>query len=262
MCSPGRGDGGSRRRAAIGADGLAASRPPLIGDALVRLAELRRRQGRLDEADELFGRCEGNPLALLGRAAVALDRDRPSEAAELADRYLRGFPDRNRTERCAGLEIAVRAYCAQGEHRAGQGSARPTGGDRRPGWDAAAAGGGTHRRGDGRGGRRAITMPPGAVSRTRSICWPSGAPFETARARLDLGAVLGALGRHEPARREFETARAVLRAPRCHGATAQAEALLAGSASAEARRPASSSEVRWPSSARASARCSAWSPRA
>lgn len=105
----------------LAAEGLAAARPPLVGDALVRLAELRRRQGRLDAAAELFDRCVGQPLALLGQAEIALDRGRPGEAAELAERFLRRFPDTNRMERCAGLEVAVRAHIQLGEQdRAGE----------------------------------------------------------------------------------------------------------------------------------------------
>jgi hypothetical protein len=76
--------------AAVG--GLQTSRPPMVGDALARLGELRRRQGRREDADELFARTETHSLSLLGRAALALDREQPSEAVELADRYLRRFP--------------------------------------------------------------------------------------------------------------------------------------------------------------------------
>ena len=97
-------------------DGLQASRPPMVGDAIARLGELRRRQGRLGEATELFARSETHTLSLLGRAALALDRDQPAEAAELADRYLRRFPERGRVERSVGLELAIRALARQGEH--------------------------------------------------------------------------------------------------------------------------------------------------
>src|ERR671936_691079 len=89
----------SQLTAAVG--GLESSRPPMVGDALARLGELRRRQGRLIEAAELFTRTETHTLSLLGRAALALDRDQPSEAAELADRYLRRFADTGRVERSA-----------------------------------------------------------------------------------------------------------------------------------------------------------------
>jgi len=92
--------------------GLRASRPPMVGDALARLGELRRRQGRLAEAEELFAQAESHTITLLGRAQLALDRDQAEEAAELADRYLRRFPERGRVERSAGLEVAARAFAA------------------------------------------------------------------------------------------------------------------------------------------------------
>ena len=98
-------------------EGLQASRPPMVGDALARLGELRRRQGRIADAEELFSRSETHSLTLLGRAALALDRGEPSEAAELAERYLRRYPEPERVERGAGLEVAVRAFTRLGEHR-------------------------------------------------------------------------------------------------------------------------------------------------
>src|SRR4029453_2873667 len=59
-------------RAAAG--DLEASRPAMSGDAVVRLAELRRRQGRLVEAAGLFEAAGSHPLALVGTAELALDR--------------------------------------------------------------------------------------------------------------------------------------------------------------------------------------------
>src|SRR4029079_10090834 len=50
---------------------LAASRPAMTADGLVRLAELRRRQGRLVEAAAFFNQSEGHGLALLGGAEGA-----------------------------------------------------------------------------------------------------------------------------------------------------------------------------------------------
>ena len=96
-------------------EGLQASRPPMVGDALARLGELRRRQGRIADAEELFSRSETHSLTLLGRAALALDRGEPSEAAELAERYLRRYPEPERVERGAGLEVAVRAFTRLGD---------------------------------------------------------------------------------------------------------------------------------------------------
>jgi LuxR family maltose regulon positive regulatory protein len=97
------------------AEGLAASRPPLVAEALARLAELRRLQGRYDEADALLVRCEGDTRALLVRARLALDRGRLTEASELAERYMRRYAGPRRIERAPGLEVAVRAYAELGQ---------------------------------------------------------------------------------------------------------------------------------------------------
>jgi ATP/maltotriose-dependent transcriptional regulator MalT len=96
-------------------DELAASRPAMTPDAIVRLAELRRRQGRLTEAASLFDQAGAHGLALLGRAELAFDRGDMRSAAEHIDRYLRRVPTQNRTDRAAGLELLVRARAAAGE---------------------------------------------------------------------------------------------------------------------------------------------------
>lgn len=95
-------------------DELAASRPAMTPDAIVRLAELRRRQGRLTEAASLFEQAGSHGLALLGRAELAFDRGDMRAAAEHIDRYLRRVPMQNRTDRAAGLELLVRAHAAAG----------------------------------------------------------------------------------------------------------------------------------------------------
>jgi ATP/maltotriose-dependent transcriptional regulator MalT len=94
---------------------LAASRPAMTADGLVRLAELRRRQGRLVEAATLFEQAEPHGLALLGKAQLAFDRDDVEAAAELSARYLRRVPAQNRTARAEGLELLVRALAARGD---------------------------------------------------------------------------------------------------------------------------------------------------
>ena len=57
----------------------------MTSDGLARLGELRRRQGRLDEAASLFDRSGGHPIATLGRAAIAYDRQDRQTAIELAE---------------------------------------------------------------------------------------------------------------------------------------------------------------------------------
>src|SRR5712691_8226518 len=96
-------------------DELAASRPAMTADGLVRLAELRRRQGRLVEAASLFERSEPHGLASLGRAELAFDRGDPRAAAEQAERYLRRVPAHNRTDRATGLDLLARALVGAGD---------------------------------------------------------------------------------------------------------------------------------------------------
>jgi DNA-binding CsgD family transcriptional regulator/tetratricopeptide (TPR) repeat protein len=215
----------SQLSAAVG--GLQSSRPPMVGDALARLGELRRRQGRAAEAEELFARSETHTLSLLGRAALALDRDQPSEAAELADRYLRRFPDPGRVERNAGLEVAIRALAHLGENeRATEAlselreiAARAR---TRPILAAVRSSEGTLAvaRGDHDAARRSFED-------ALDLLAACDAPFETGRVRLDLSATLGALGRSDQARREIEAAIADFGAMGADWERARAETMLA-----------------------------------
>lgn len=108
-----RGTWGDAETELIAAAGeLAASHPAAVPEALARLGELRRRQGRIDEATTLFTEAGQHPLAVLGRAALALNQDRPLEARELVERYLRRVPPRDCTGRIAVLELLVRAASA------------------------------------------------------------------------------------------------------------------------------------------------------
>jgi LuxR family maltose regulon positive regulatory protein len=215
----------SQLSAAVG--GLQSSRPPMVGDALARLGELRRRQGRTAEAEELFARSETHTLSLLGRAALALDRDQPSEAAELTDRYLRRFSDSGRVERSAGLEVAIRALARLGEDdratealselREIAGRART-----RPILAAVCSSEGmlSVSRGDHDAARRSFED-------ALDVLAPCDAPFETGRVRLDLAATLSALGRSDQARREIQAATADFRAMGADWERSRAESMLA-----------------------------------
>jgi LuxR family maltose regulon positive regulatory protein len=86
--------------------------PALVFEGLLRLAELRRRQGRLDEATELCERITWHPAAQLCLAEIALDRGDAPAARDLVDRHLRSLPAGERLGRAPGLELAVRAHLA------------------------------------------------------------------------------------------------------------------------------------------------------
>ena len=194
-------------------DELAICRPGMTTDGLARLGELRRRQGRLDEAASLFERSGGHPVASLGRAAMALDRSDAQRAAELAERHLRRLPARNRTERAAALELLIRAYAASGHvhdlerARAALEELRSIAADAQTapllassslaaGLVAAAAG-------DLESARPALEDAVDLFDR-------SGAPFEAARARLELAAAMHRLGRIDAAVFEVDRALAEL----------------------------------------------------
>jgi len=214
----------SQLTAAVG--GLQASRPPMVGDAIARLGELRRRQGRLAEAAELFARSETHTLSLLGRAALALDSDQPAEAAELADRYLRRFAEPGRVERSAGLELAVRALARLGDHeRAADAlselreiAARAR---TRPILAAVFSAEGTlaAASGDHDAARRSLEDALDLLAACE-------APFETGRVRLDLAATLDALGRPDQAQREMEAAIENFQAIGANWERGRAEAML------------------------------------
>ena len=191
-------------------DELAICRPGMTTDGLARLGELRRRQGRLDEAASLFDRSGGHPIATLGRAAIALGRNDHQGAVELAERHLRRLPARNRTERAAALEVLIRALATLG---------RPDSLDRaRAALDElqniASTANTTPLLASASFSAALIADAAGDVESARrqledavDLFGTSGAPFETAQARVRLAVVLERLGRTEAALAELDSAR-------------------------------------------------------
>jgi ATP/maltotriose-dependent transcriptional regulator MalT len=192
---------------------LAATHPAMAVEGIVRLAELRRRQGRLAEADALFARLDNHPLrmlgsrpALLGQAALALDRGEPNAAAEFAERYLRAIPAGDRTGRVAGLDLLVRTGIALGDHDLVGRSLRtlvtiaaevPTPSLR--GTTSLLAGMVAAATGADEDARRQFEDAADQFEQ-------GGAPYDVACARLELAHVLGRLGRTETAAREARAA--------------------------------------------------------
>ena len=185
---------------------LSAERPSWTGAGVVRLADLRRRQGRFAEAEQLLHRAAGNALAPLVMAELALDRGEASAARDLVEPLLRRIPADNRSPRAAPLDAIVRATLATGEVEAAGShlsELRSIANDlgTRPllasaslseGLVAAAAG-------DQETARERLED---AVE----LFAASGAAFELARARLELAEVLASLDRKDAAAREATAA--------------------------------------------------------
>jgi DNA-binding CsgD family transcriptional regulator len=184
--------------------------PLLAADGTVRLAELRHRQGRLQEAEELFRSVEWHPLALLGLAELALEAGRPQDAREFAERYLRQVSETARTQRAAAYELLVRAYALLGGHeRSAEVLAAvqslsdvvmtlPLRAATRFSAGALAVA-----NQDYEGARTSFEDAIDLYERC-------SAPYESARARLELAGVLVLLGRLERAATEAATAHATL----------------------------------------------------
>jgi ATP/maltotriose-dependent transcriptional regulator MalT len=188
---------------------LAICRPGMTTDGLARLGELRRRQGRLDEAASLFDRCGAHPIASLGRAAIALDRGDQRTAAELTERHLRRLPTKNRTERAAALELLIRAHAVAGSAdavahaRAALEELREiaAAAQTSPLLASASLAGGV------------LALAAGEVDAARreledavDLFDKSGAPFEAACARLHLASALEKMGRDQAAIAEVDRA--------------------------------------------------------
>jgi DNA-binding NarL/FixJ family response regulator len=207
---------------------LTAVRPFWRTEAVVRLAELRRRQGRVGEAADLFAEAERHALAELGVGALRLDEGDAAGARDHLERALRQLPVQSATKRTGLLELMARALAALGEPEA----ARPYVDE----LDAIAKTVATMPL------RASASLAAGVVATAAGehetarrrledaieLFARGGAPFETAHARLELADVLVAMGRSDEAARE---AAAALR--RCDelgagGQSARARALLGG----------------------------------
>ena len=92
-----------------------ALRPAQAAEGVARLGELRRRQGRHQEAMQLFEEVAFLPEAQIGRGLLALDQGDYAEAANLAERLLRQIPTSDRMQRLHAYELIARARAALGE---------------------------------------------------------------------------------------------------------------------------------------------------
>jgi ATP/maltotriose-dependent transcriptional regulator MalT len=206
---------------------LTDHRPFYRSEGLVRLAHLRYRQGRHSEAEALFEQAGDHTLALLGRAALSLDRNDPITARDLLERVLRQYPVETTVSRAAALELLVRANLMLGDAGAASGlleelRAIAAAVSVEALWAAVfmlegllAAASGDH--------EQACDHFEDAIDRFIR----SHAPVEAARARLGLAGSLVELGRLESAGREAGLALTVLESVEARVDIEQARTMLA-----------------------------------
>jgi DNA-binding CsgD family transcriptional regulator len=205
---------------------FARSRPGMAFEALVRRAELRRRQGQLDEATTLFRRFEFHPFAQLGLANVALDSGDAALAAERAERFLRRLGPESQLQRATGLDLYVRALVALPEVERARTAATEL--------EALVAQVGTPLlRASALATEGVVAGAEGNLDTARlriedaiDLFQQSGAPFETATARVDLARVLAALGRKDAAAEHARLAHDALRSMQAELQAHRASALV------------------------------------
>jgi ATP/maltotriose-dependent transcriptional regulator MalT len=217
----------AERELAVARDLYAKTAPALEFEAKLGLAEVRRRQGRLDEAAELCSAAEWNPTAQLCLAEIALLRGEVERAAELVARHLRALPEEARLARVAGLELSAQIACAAGDRAACRAASE--------GLSALAAEVRTEPL------RASAALAAGLLAGLEGMhdvarreledavdVWSRcGAPFEEAHARVELARVLLVLGRADSAARELRRARELLVDLDARGAISEVERLLA-----------------------------------
>jgi LuxR family maltose regulon positive regulatory protein len=182
------------------------SAPAAVSEGVIRMAELRRLQGRWEEAESLFAQLEYYPIATLGRSAMALDSGDAETALGLANRYLRRLPRDNRIDRIPGLDLKVRALAQLGRLDEARQSLAELG-------EASEATGTDPVRAlflSDQGSVLAAGGDNGAAAHSfedaMDLFERSGSPYETSRARVLLASSLRALGRTDAAAKELRTA--------------------------------------------------------
>jgi LuxR family transcriptional regulator, maltose regulon positive regulatory protein len=179
--------------------------PRKVAEVLVRLADLRRRQGDFGQAEALLAQAGDDRGALLVHSALALDRGDAAAACEAAERFLRLVGDADRFERVAGLELLVRARVELDRREEAAGGVVEL--------EALATAVGTAPLRAAALRARGLLEGSAELLEDASVLYGEcGASYDAAHARLELGRVLRAQGRAAEATAAEETARRLLRA--------------------------------------------------
>ncbi len=94
---------------------LKTFRPVSVNAALVRLADLRRRQGKWSDASGILDQIKSHWMKQLICAELAFDRSFYEDAWQAAEKFLRQIPSHEKTERIAGVELLLRIYLQLGK---------------------------------------------------------------------------------------------------------------------------------------------------
>src|SRR5581483_4071820 len=179
--------------------------PRKVTDGLVRLADLRRRQGRADQAEALLAQAVSHRRALLVRAALALDRGDADAAAAEAERFLRRVGAADRFERVSALELLARARLELGERDAAARAVEEL--------ERLAADVGTPPlRAAALLARGRLDPSVEQIEDAVALYVECGAAYEAAQAQLELARALRTLGRDDEAAAAQATARDALAA--------------------------------------------------
>jgi LuxR family transcriptional regulator, maltose regulon positive regulatory protein len=205
---------------------LAASRPAMQGDALVRLAELRRRQGRLDEAASLLDQIAPHGTGLLVRARLALDCDDPRGAVDLVEQYLRRLPAQNRTGRASGLETLVQARTDLRDWPGAESAVDELTAIGRLISNILLQADVSFASGYAALGKGNVDAARLFFEDACDLYERGGAPFETGRSRIQLARALNALGRVDAALEELRRAKLLLSGLNAGLEVARAEKLI------------------------------------
>jgi ATP/maltotriose-dependent transcriptional regulator MalT len=209
-------------------DVLGRGRRAALVDGIARLGELRRRQGRLDEARALFAQSELNSISRMGAVELALGEGDVGAALALAQRLERSTDEQRRLSRVDVLLLLVRAAAAAGALDVAAQAAEEL-------EDVAGVVGTTGARAASARAAGIVALAEGRPEDAKprledavDLYGRAPAPYERAHARLDLARTLRALGERDAAAAEAGEARAAFEQLCAEHDAAAAGGLVAG----------------------------------
>jgi LuxR family maltose regulon positive regulatory protein len=194
----------------IGSRELLEFMPPFATGALSLLGALRWRQGRWDEAEEIFNQVKHEPSAQTAIAELLAGRDEMQAAIETLERHLRTVPTADKLERGPPLEVLVRCLASEGsQERAAEHltELREIADSVRT---LSLRGAASFAEGSLASAMGNLDAARGCLGEAVDLFERAGAPFESGRARVALAESLRLLGQLDAAARETHIAQETL----------------------------------------------------